>query len=240
MTGPLPPGAPPRWSAWLQAAAAVWLYYLLAVVCIAVPPFVVPALGFNLSFREGTAVTLACTLVAEAVALGVLAFWLRRRRLTFSEIGWRRPTTASALAVAVFLAAAYTAFTFLLPEVRSVAMEVTLFRAWGAAVSAFAAGVEELVFRGFVLTELDRSGASRRTQVLVSGVTFGLIHLGFGWWGMAVTFILGLGLGGLYVAGRRSLIPPILCHGLINLAIEPGLLLYTIETYARMFGEVPP
>jgi membrane protease YdiL (CAAX protease family) len=240
MAEPLPPAGPPRWSAWLQAAGAVWLYYLLVAVCIAVPPFVVPALGFNLSFREGTAVTLGCTLVAEAIALGVLAAWLRRRRLTFAAIGWRRPTTTPALAIAVVLAVAYTAFTFLLPEVRSVASEATLFRVWGAAVSAFAAGVEEAVFRGFVLTELDRSGVSRRAQVLASGVTFGLIHAGFGWWGMAVTFLLGLGLGGLYLTGRRSLTPPILCHGLINLAVEPGLLLYTIETYARMVVEAPP
>jgi membrane protease YdiL (CAAX protease family) len=226
--------------AWIEAAAAVWLYYLLAVVCIAFPPFVVPALGFNLNMRQGTAVTLGCTLVAEGFALAALAAWLRRRGLTFGNIGWRRPTTKWVLAGAVVLAVAYVAFTYLLPEVREVAFEVTAFRFWGAGVAVFAAVVEEMVFRGFVLTELERSGASWRAQILASGLAFGLIHVGFGWWGMVITFLLGLGLGILFIVGGRSLAPPILSHASINAAIEPGLLLYTIEFYAEMFGESSP
>jgi len=62
------------------------------------------------------------------------------------------------------------------------------------------------------------------------------VHPGFGLWGMLMTFLLGIALAIIYLAGKRSLTGPILCHGLINVVIEPWLLLYTIEFYARMFA----
>lgn len=221
---------------WLEVVSVVWLYYSLLVVCIAVPPFAVQALGYQLNLRQGTAVTFGCTLVAELTALGLLWLWTRRQALSWKDLGWRQPTTSAALVLAIVVSLGYSAFTLLLPEVRQNALELSVFKLWGAAIGFVAAAIEEFYFRGFILTKLELRGTNRALQVLVSGITFGIVHPGFGLWGMLMTFLLGIALALIYLAGKRSLTGPILCHGLINVVIEPWLLLYMIELYARMFA----
>jgi uncharacterized protein len=225
-----------RWLVWLEIIGVVWLYYALIVVCVAVPPFVVPEFGWQLNFREGTAVTFGCTVVANFIALGVLRIWLRRQNLTFYDLDWRPPFTRSSMAIAVVVAIAYSSFTLLLPELREDAAELSLFKLWDASCSLFAAAVEEIIFRGYILTVLERNGSSFTAQVLTSGIAFGVVHIGYAPWAIAMTLLLGVVLAWLYLLGRRSLAAPIVCHGLINVIIEPWLLLYTIELYARIFA----
>ena len=89
--------------------------------------------------------------------------------------------------------------------------------------------VEEIVFRGFVLTELDRVRTPVWLQVLGSGVLFGLLHAGFSPVGIALTFVMGLLLAAVYRLGHRSLTPGALSHAVINLLIEPWLLLFIVS-----------
>jgi hypothetical protein len=96
--------------------------------------------------------------------------------------------------------------------------------------------IEEIVFRGFVITELDRVNMPVALQIFISGLTFALIHAGFNITGIIVTFVMGLILAALYVFGRRSLTPVAIGHGLINAVIEPWLLLFIITSYANMFS----
>ena len=91
--------------------------------------------------------------------------------------------------------------------------------------------VEETIFRGYVMTTLGRMGYGLVVQVLLSGLFFALAHFyafanplsllvvrGF-------TFLLGVALAMTYVIGKRSLTPVIISHTLIDMAIEPWLLL---------------
>src|SRR5688572_23417517 len=103
------------WFLWPEIVGVVWLYYCLVVVCVAVPPFVVPALGWQLNVREGTAVTFGCLLAANVIALLLLWIWIRRKGLTFADLGWGKPTTWSAMVISVAAALAYASFTLLLP-----------------------------------------------------------------------------------------------------------------------------
>jgi membrane protease YdiL (CAAX protease family) len=222
---------------WMEVGATVWVYYLLITLVIAVPPFLFGAAGLHLNLRQGTAVTLGCTLVAELIALGLLVQWLRRSGRSLADLGWRRPTTTAALLVAVVAGIAYGAYTLMHPDIGRHAAEMSVLKLWGVIVGVAAAVVEEMVFRGFVLTELERIRVPVWGQVLTSGVTFGLIHIGFSAWGMALTFLLGMVLALLYHQGRRSLTAPIVSHALINAIIEPWLLLFTLTFYARMFAQ---
>ena len=227
----------PGWLAWTEVGFTLWLYYLLLVAAIAVPPFVVPAMGFRLNLRQGTAVTLGGTLLAELVAAGLLLWWLRRRRLSLADVGFVRPSPRVApLVVAGVFGLLYAAWTMLIPEVRANATEFGPLKLWGLAVSLVAAVMEEAVFRGFIMNELAHAGRSRAVQVIVSAVTFGLLHLGWGWWGMACTLMMGAALAVTYLWAGRSLAAPVLGHCVINAIIEPWLLLYVITVYARMFG----
>lgn len=233
------PSPQPRenlWSVGLELGALIWLYYLLVVVCVAVPPFFVPTLGWQLNFREGTAVTFGCTVIANVIALCLLTLWARRKGLHVTDLGWGKAATWTSLVAALVIAVAYASFTMGLPQLRENATEISWFKLWGAGCSLFVAGVEEIVFRGYMLTRLARSGASRTSQVLISGIAFGVVHMAYGLWAIVMTLLLGIALAWLYLLGRRSLTAPIVCHGAINVIIEPWLLLYTIELYAEMFA----
>lgn len=68
-------------------------------------------------------------------------------------------------------------------------------------------------------------------QLLVSAIAFALAHV-YGFASLlaylatqGLTFLLGLALGTLYLLGKRSLTPPILSHALLDMIIEPDLLL---------------
>ena len=224
------------WFVWTEVGLTLWIYFLLVTLFIAVPPFVVPAFGFHLNLRQGTSVTLAGVLLAEVVAFTALVLWLRRRSLSLRSLGFRRPTQWLPVIVAVALALCYAGFTLMIPEVRSHAAEISTFKIWGVFVGVIGALVEETIFRGFILTELQRLRTAAWMQVVVSGVTFGLLHFGFSWWGMVCTTVMGMFLAITYLWSGRSLLAPVASHCLINIIIEPWLLLYVITYYATMFS----
>lgn len=164
---------------------------------------------------------------------GLLVVLTRATNKSFADLGWGRPTTRFALVAGIVVGLLYSVFTLSSPVFGSSATEVSLFKAWGAFVGVVGALVEEIAFRGFVMTELKEAGLPSLAQALVSALLFSLIHGGYGLLrgqfvllpGLGLTFVLGLVLAGLYLAGRRSLTPPTVAHGLINLVIEPWLML---------------
>ncbi len=99
-------------------------------------------------------------------------------------------------------------------------------------VAALVAGlVEETIFRGYLMTSLDGMGRGRMTQVLVSGAAFAIAHF-YAFVSpaallatFAATFVLGAALAVTYLVGNRSLTPVIFSHALVDLVIEPWLLL---------------
>lgn len=109
------------------------------------------------------------------------------------------------------LAAAFDQVAYLLPRT---AREKLLF----AGVSVTAGITEELIYRGFLLRYLAAGpwGLSAAAALVVSSAVFGLAHAGQGAKGMLLTGVVGLLLGGLFLASGSLLLPMVL-HTLIDL-----------------------
>lgn len=153
------------------------------------------------------------------------------------EAGNLAPPTAWILAI--FLAAAYVAWSFwAVPFIRTCWREISLLKALGIAAALTSGVMEEVIFRRFIMDLMSDNGFNDLLQVVASAILFGLAHLvwrGFGGdWLSAIytvlsTTVAGLALGALYLISGRSLGPCILAHVLINLIIEPWLLLSVVR-----------
>jgi uncharacterized protein len=85
------------------------------------------------------------------------------------------------------------------------------------ALVAISAGVcEEIVFRGWLLSELHQFGLTGIGLVAVASAVFGLAHFYQGPAGVLLTGLLGVVFCGLYVASG-SLLLPIVVHAVIDL-----------------------
>ncbi|UZM97654.1 CPBP family intramembrane metalloprotease [Lysinibacillus sp. MHQ-1] len=106
---------------------------------------------------------------------------------------------------------------------------------WAAIVSGI---VEEVVFRHLLMEYVLSIGFSNLSQVIISGIAFGIAH---GAWvllrgemkialpAILSTTILGCLLAMLYIYTGRSTFAPIVAHILINMVIEPWLMLAAIS-----------
>jgi membrane protease YdiL (CAAX protease family) len=220
---------PSRTHGWAPIVAPTLLYNVLLVLLF---PFALRSTA-ALDERGKTTAVLGVTLGAELIVLASLIAWLHHTGRTLADLGWGRATTRRAIVLGLLVALLYSAFTLASPVFGPYAGEISWFKAWGAFVGVIGGAIEELVFRGFVISELANQGVRAEWQVLVSGMLFALIHNGIGllrgqWYvlpGIGLTFVLGTVLALIYLDGRRSLTPTVLSHALINLLIEPWLLL---------------
>lgn len=130
----------------------------------------------------------------------------------------------------------YTVIT--LPFVKSNLLTVSwlkLIGIWAAIVSGI---VEEIIFRHLLMDYLLSIEFSNISQVLISGIAFGIAH---GTWVLLrgeikiaipviiSTTILGCLLAMLYIYTGRSTFAPIVAHILINMVIEPWLMLSAVS-----------
>jgi len=137
--------------------------------------------------------------------------------------------------IAAFIAAViFVAFALRLRSVRENLFRPSLLKLL-AIVLAIAAGIlEEVMFRRWTMNWLMSHGYGAVVQVLGAGLLFGVIH---GVWGLMgksfraalgatiATGFLGAMLGIVFLLAGRSLAPCIAAHFVINLLIEPGLVL---------------
>jgi membrane protease YdiL (CAAX protease family) len=91
---------------------------------------------------------------------------------------------------------------------------------------------QEVLFRGYVLLRMARSGLPAGPQIFISGCLFAAIHFGYagqGIWDfvspLVGTFILGCFYAWAVQSGRGSLKPVICCHVLIVITLQPWLAL---------------
>ena len=158
-------------------------------------------------------------------------FWIG-----FNETAWEIPL-AWVLALAVSVAyIAYTAFG--IPTVRQNLFKFNLLKVVGI-FAAFTSGlIEEIVFRRMLMDWLYTVNVDVVLQVLLSGMAFGITH--FVWalfaknWRVGVgavipTTVLGLLLAIVYLVAGRNVLPTIMAHTLINLFIEPWLILHAVK-----------
>jgi membrane protease YdiL (CAAX protease family) len=229
-----------RWGklhAVLESIFILYLYFGLTIIFLVAPPLALKALGVRLGLRPGTAITLGGVLIAELIALAGARAYYRRKGLTLGTLGWSVPRNkAAVIGLSLVAALLYSWYAIQIPEVKANVTEMSLLKLWGVIVAVPAALVEEIIFRGYVMARLQQVKITPMVQVLLAAVAFSLLHLGFGFMGILCTFVVGLALGGLYLLGQRNLLGPALCHGVINAALEPWLLLWLLQFYSERFA----
>ncbi len=195
--------------------------------------------------RDIAAFRAAGSVVLLWIEFAAMVLVLRMRGQTLADIGWRRRSPFAGWLVAAATVVLYVGFSAMGPMLKGapVFSDWSLFRVATALGIGITAGVcEEAIFRGFVMTQARDGGAPAFVQVLLSAALFGLAHAGWGsmsgslqWASMigaiAATSILGGLLAAIFLVARRSLMPAVAAHGLIDLAIEPWLLLFAIQGF---------
>ena len=140
--------------------------------------------------------------------------------------------------LAVVITAVFVWLSLRLPSVRENLVRPSVLKAIAVLLAIFAGILEELVFRKLVMDSLAAREIGVILQIVVSGLAFGITHGVWGLFGGSIraalgatlaTGLLGVGLAIVYIASERSLAPCITAHFLINLLIEPGLVLAAVR-----------
>ncbi|MDB6146633.1 MAG: protease self-immunity protein family [Spartobacteria bacterium] len=135
---------------------------------------------------------------------------------------------------AVFATVIFVGFALRLPSVRENLFRPSFLKLLAIALAIVSGILEEVMFRRWTMNWLMAHGYGAVVQVLGAGLLFGAVH---GVWGLmgksfraaagatAATGFLGIMLGIVFLLAGRSLLPCIVAHFVINLLIEPGLVL---------------
>ncbi|TMQ31078.1 MAG: CPBP family intramembrane metalloprotease [Nitrospirae bacterium] len=179
-----------------------------------------------------------------SLAGGVIAEWmfvvaawlvLKSRNQSFRDLGaWRLGNWAGWGFALLFAGLSITSNLRFLPRMGvpiSYAFAPRGFHLVAALATGITAGFcEELLIRGFLMTEFAAAGYGRVAQVSLPGVAFGFSHLGYSVHGlvaavgiMVPTAILGMMWGVAYLLGRRGLLPCIVAHFLNDSTALPWI-----------------
>jgi len=160
----------------------------------------------------------------------------------FQNLGFERNSIATPIAwiLAAIVGIVYVLYTMrAIPFVASMQREISLFKLLGILAAVVGGIVEEVFFRRWVMDMLMSRGFASVIQVIISGIVFGLAHAS--WTLLAKrnlksslpaivsTSILGVFLAIIYLAGGRNLGPCIFAHVMINVIVEPWLMLSAVS-----------
>ena len=141
---------------------------------------------------------------------------------------------------ALLIVTAYVAYSIRQAGIRRHLWHLSWLKIPAVIVAVTAAIVEEFYFRGVLMNWLHRHGIGAVYQVVASGLAFGVFHAVWGVWGgwrvvwgaVSATSALGFALAGLYLISRRHLVGCIEAHFLIDLVLEPALVIFAVEAGA--------
>jgi membrane protease YdiL (CAAX protease family) len=189
--------------------------------------------------RNKTALILGMTSLFMFSPLAMSLFW--HPIPFFQNLGFERESLAppSAWILATITAIAYVLYTMkAIPFVASMQREISLFKLLGILSAVVGGIVEEVFFRRWIMDMFMARGVDPILQAIISGIVFGLAHTS---WILArgdfkftlpailSTTVLGILLAIIYLVGGRNLGPCIYAHILINIIIEPWLMLSSVS-----------
>jgi hypothetical protein len=150
-----------------------------------------------------------------------------------AEIGW---ALGGGAALTYVVASAVS-----VPYLRQRFWDITPLKMLAIPFALGAGALEELVFRRVLMDSLAHAGYAPALQLAASALAFGAAHGVFGlfsrsWRGVLQpviwTTVLGAALGAIYLADGRDIAPCIWSHALIDLCIEPWLLIGLMRLHA--------
>ncbi|OAI52679.1 hypothetical protein AYO47_01170 [Planctomyces sp. SCGC AG-212-M04] len=218
----------------LRPAIGIWL---LGCLLVGVGCFVL--IGKRLVRSEDPLLAAVWWQLSFAVALAViLAAIVRiqsRRGETLSAIGWRKSTSKLWFGAGVMLGVLYAMGVYAgiheSPAMKGVnPFELHWVRFVLIPVGVFMAAAEEIMMRGFFMTELQRAGVGTGWQIVFSGLASAAYHsfhnpslIGF-----IPSFVLFSMHAALYVLAGRSLTPTVVAHSLYHVLCAPYLLMFAM------------
>jgi len=160
----------------------------------------------------------------------------------FQNLGFERNSIASPISwiLATIVGIVYVVYTLrAIPFIARMQREISLLKLLGILAAVVGGIVEEVFFRRWVMDTLMFEEFASVIQVIISGIAFGLAHaswtllakrdIKFSLPAIISTSILGIFLAIIYLAGGRNLGPCIFAHVMINVVIEPWLMLSAVS-----------
>jgi uncharacterized protein len=177
-----------------------------------------------------------------ALSEGVWVVWSARLNPPgfFRYAGFDQAAAASVLgwASALLVIIAFVHFSKRLPSVRANLFRPSWLKLLAIMVAVASGLCEEMIFRKWLMDLLQHKGYGSVLQVAGSALAFGFAHSVWGLMrgslraalgAMIATGGLGLALALVYLASHRIVLPCVIAHFLINLLIEPGLVLAAVR-----------
>jgi membrane protease YdiL (CAAX protease family) len=190
--------------------------------------------------RSKTALILGMTSLFLFSPLAMSLFW--HPIPMFQNLGFEREKIAPLLVwiLAAIIAVAYVFYTMkAIPLILTKQKEISLFKLLGILAALVGGIVEEVFFRRWIMDFFMSGGFAPIFQVVISGVAFGLAHTSWTLFtkrdfkvtlpAILSTSVLGIFLAILYLVGGRNLGPCIFAHVLINIVVEPWLMLSAVS-----------
>jgi hypothetical protein len=178
-------------------------------------------------FLIGAAVQVALVLIGAYLLRSTV---LRRALAASLATSTRKAWTIAGIATAIHIT---TALLLFLPQPARI-WEMSWLNLILSVVPAADGWSQEVMFRGYVLFRLARAEVAGIGQILLSGMLFAAIHLGYAGnsaWSflspLVGTFMLGCFYAWAVRSGGGSLKPVIVCHTLIIVVLQPWLALAT-------------
>jgi hypothetical protein len=223
-----------RWLAWIALAFGfpALLSGISKLIVFGVPE------ALHGSVAQRFLLSISGGLIGEWLFVIVLWLLLRSRNQSFRDLGTWRFGNWDAWGLALLLAGLSIGNNLrFLPR-----MHIPIVNAFAPSgfhlAAAIALGItagfcEEVLFRGFLMTEFASAGYGKVAQVILPGVAFGFAHVGYAVHGiiaaagiMIPTALLGMMWGVAYLLGRRALVPCIVAHFLNDSTALPWILFF--------------
>ena len=171
------------------------------------------------------------TLFIQIILIGSLWWTLYRSRARFADIGLAREDInwSNVISAIIFFIGAWGLMIVIKSSIMRSGFipETDFFRLMPATavegglwalLSAGAALSEELIFRGFIITRLQRITGRFWIGAVLGSLAFSMGHLYQGLAGVLLTFLYGMLFAGLFAA-RRSVFPCIVAHFLQDIIV---------------------
>ncbi|MBW3568534.1 CPBP family intramembrane metalloprotease [Candidatus Parcubacteria bacterium] len=219
-----------RAKTWLRLILPAVIYSLLFALIVIFPLYIFHISEISLSLQSATSVSLLGFALIELIILALVVYWLKKDGRSLKDLGLGKPTTRKALALGVLVGLLWAGGIVAdLGFKAEQLLTLDQFKLWGILTGIVIAFSEEVIFRGFLITELKRLKYNVWIQLLVSSLLFAFIH------GPTApfAFVLGIILGGLYIFSRYSLTPIIVAHILVILLVEPYLVMESVAEFYK-------
>ena len=177
--------------------------------------------------------------VGLALILGIIVVMTRIQHSSLADIGWQKPTSKKAIIGGVILGGLYVAGVYagILndPSMRNVnPFELNWVRFFLIPLGVFMAVVEEMLMRGYFMTQLSNASVPPWAQIVMSGACSAAYHSfhNLTWIGFIPSFVLFSLHAFLYVAAKRSLTPSVIAHSMYHVLCAPYLLMFAMAQMA--------